>query len=77
MTTALDAPGGPSPEEPTYLLLGFASRFVDWVLVLLGLPSILLLVLFGRLTTNTSHIGHKCQARNTQTRFDGAADDPG
>lgn len=33
----------------TNLLLGFASRFVDWVFVLLGLPSILLLVLFGRL----------------------------
>ena len=35
----------------TYLLLGFASRFVDWVLVLFGLPSVLLLVLLGRLTT--------------------------
>lgn len=34
-----------------YLLLGFASRFVDWVLVLFGLPSVLLLVLLGRLTT--------------------------
>lgn len=33
----------------TYLLLGFASRLVDWVLVLLGLPSILLLILFRRL----------------------------
>lgn len=32
-----------------YLLLGFASRLVDWVLVLLGLPSVLLLVLFRRL----------------------------
>lgn len=33
----------------TCLLLGFASRLVDWVLVLLGLPSVLLLILFGRL----------------------------
>lgn len=32
-----------------YLLLGFASRLVDWVLVLLGLPSILLLILLRRL----------------------------
>lgn len=32
-----------------YLLLGFASRLVDWVLVLLGLPGVLLLVLLGRL----------------------------
>lgn len=31
------------------LLLGFASRLVDWVLVLFGLPSILLLILFRRL----------------------------
>lgn len=38
-------------KEParTNLLLGFASRLVDWVLVLLGLPSVLLLVLLGRL----------------------------
>lgn len=33
----------------TCLLLGFASRLVDWVLVLFGLPSVLLLILFGRL----------------------------
>lgn len=33
----------------TYLLLGFASRLVDWVLVLFGLPSILLLILLRRL----------------------------
>lgn len=31
------------------LLLGFASRLVDWVLVLFGLSSVLLLVLLGRL----------------------------
>lgn len=39
----------PFLEELTHLLLGFASRFVDWVLVLFGLPRVLLLVLFGRL----------------------------
>lgn len=33
----------------TCLLLGFASRLVDWVLVLFGLPSVLLLILLGRL----------------------------
>lgn len=34
-----------------YLLLGFASRLVDWVLVLFGLPGVLLLVLLRRLET--------------------------
>lgn len=50
----------------TDLLLGFASRLVDWVLVLLGLPSVLLLVLFGRLKS-TSHNGHTLE---TLTRLD-------
>lgn len=52
---ALDSPGRPFLKEPTYLLLGFASRFVDRVLVLLGLPSVLLLVLFGRLTKHITY----------------------
>lgn len=34
-----------------YLLLGFASRLVDWVLVLFGLPGVLLLILLRRLET--------------------------
>lgn len=41
-------------EKNTNLLLGFASRLVDWVLVLLGLPRVLLLVLFGRLRGHNS-----------------------
>lgn len=41
----------------SHLLLGFASRLVDWVLVLLGLPSVLLLVLFGRLKTQRTKDG--------------------
>lgn len=37
-----------------YLLLGFASGLVDWVLVLFGLPSVLLLILLGRLKTENT-----------------------
>lgn len=33
----------------SYLLLGLAPGLVNWVLVLLGLPSVLLLILLGRL----------------------------
>ena len=39
----------PSWSWGTYLLLGLASRLVDWVLVLFGLPRVLLLILLGRL----------------------------
>lgn len=39
-----------------YLLLGFASRLVDWIFVLLGLSSVLLLVLLGRLKSKDNKL---------------------